>query len=190
MALGNFRITSIVRVNALTNNAGDIVRTQLYLASEANFEPILKEITYEGDGTETKVYRATGFDVTAKFQSLPLGLVTAFGKTAVTAGLPTNETDRVYWMADSDAAGVVAGLEVVCSVIDDTANTNKFLAIVAPVGTLSTLTPPAVKTSDKSELELKFGAKKTAIDVAGDALPGVPSGGAFWYYSVLTAVPA
>lgn len=189
MAVGDMRVTSILKVYALTNNAGSVVRTQLYLASEANFEPVLKEITYEGDGTEIKVYRATGFDVTAKFQSLPKGLLTAFGKTAVTTGLETNETERVYWMADSDATGVVCGIEVVCSVIDDTANAAKFLVITAPVGTLSTLTPPSLKTSDKSELELKFGAKKTAIDIAGDALAGVPSGGAFWYYGVYSAAP-
>jgi hypothetical protein len=188
MAVGDMRITSILRVNALTKVSSTLTRTQLFLANEAGFEPILKEITYEGDGSEIKVYRATGFDVTAKFQSLPKGLIAAFGKTVVTAGLPTNETERVYWMSDDDATGVVAGLEVICSVIDDTANASKFLAIVAPVGTLSTLTPPTVKTSDKSEMELKFGAKKTSVDIAGTALPGVPSGGAFWYYSVLSAL--
>ena len=189
MAVGDLRITSILRCYALTDVAGTATRTQLYLSSEAGFEPVLKEITYEGDGTETKVFRATGFDVTVKFQSLPKGLLTAFAKTAVTTGLGTNETERVYWMADADATGVVCGLEVVCSVIDDTANAVKYLAITAPVGTLSTLTPPAVKTSDKSEMELKFSAKKTAVDIAGDALASVPSGGAFWYYGIYTAIP-
>lgn len=188
MAIGDLRLTSILRCNALTKTGSTVTRTRLYLASEAAFEPVIKEITYEGDGTEMTVYRATGFTVTPKFQGMPSGLLAAFGKTAVTTGLPTNETDRVYWMADSDASGVVCGLEVICSAIDDTANSNVFLAIVAPVGLLSTLTPPAVKTSDKSELELKFGAKKTAVDIAGTALPGVPSGGAFWYYSILSSL--
>jgi hypothetical protein len=189
MAVGDLRVTSILKVNVLTDVAGTATRTQLYLASEASFEPTIKEITYEGDGSELIVYRATGFAMTAKFQSVPKGLLTAFAKTAVTASLETNETERVYWMADADATGVVCGIEVACSAIDDTANATRYLRIVVPVGTLSTLTPPSVKTSDKSELELKFSGKKTSVDIAGDALPGVPSGGAYWYYSILTALP-
>jgi hypothetical protein len=189
MAVGNFRITSIVRVNALTNNAGTVVRTQLYLCNAASFEPQISDITYEGDGTELIVFQATGFTAELEFDSLPLGLLTAFGKTPVTTGLSAGETDRVYWMADADAAGVVCGLEVLCSVIDDTANANKFLGIVVPVGTLSTLTPPELASSDKATTALQFSGRKTATDIAGAALPGVPSGGAFWYYSVRTALP-
>lgn len=194
MAIGDLRISSILRCNALTRGgsvgAYTVVRTRLYLANEAAFEPVIKEVTYEGDGTETTVYRATSFNVTPKFQSLPAGLATAFGKTGVTTGLPSGETERIYWMTDADAGGVVAGLEVICSAIDDTNNSTLYLAIVAPVGTLSTLTPPSVKSNDKSEMELKFGAKKTAVDIAGAALPSVPTGGCYWWYATLSAIPS
>lgn len=190
MAVGDFRITSIVRCNALTANAGSVVRTPLFLCNSASFEPVIADITYEGDGTELTVFRATGFDVELEFDALPKGLLTAFNKTAVTTSLQVGETDRVYWMSDDDASGVVAGLEVLCSVIDDTANANKFLGIVVPVGTLSTLTPPELASSDKATTTLQYSGKKTSVDIAGNNLPGVPTGGAFWYYSVRTALPA
>ena len=189
MAVGDLRITSIIRANALTDNAGTVTRTQLYLASSASFEPLIEEIEYEGDGTQLVVFSATGFTAELEFNSLPKGLLTAFGKTAVTASLETNETERVYWMASEDATGVVCGLEVICSAIDDTANTNVYLGITIPVGTLSTLTPPELATSDKAVTTLRFAGTKTSVDIAGDALPGVPSGGAFWYYSIRTALP-
>jgi hypothetical protein len=184
MAIGDFRITSIVRAYALVDNAGTAERVRLSLANAAEFEPVIADITYEGDGTETTVFRATGFNVTLTFDALPVGLLEAFNKTAVTTGLPTGATDRVYWMTTGDATGVVCGLEVVASVIDDTANVTKFLSVVAPVGTLSTLTPPALANNDKAQTELQFSAKLTAIDIAGDPLPSVPAGGCYWYYDV------
>lgn len=184
MAVGDFRITSIVRAYALVDNAGTATRVRLALSNAAEFEPVIADITYEGDGTETTVFRATGFNVTLTFDALPVGLLTAFNKTPHTTGLPPNATDRVYWMTTNDATGVVCGLEVVASVIDDTANTTKFLSIVAPVGTLSTLTPPALANNDKAQTELQFSAKLTAVDIANDPLPGVPAGGCYWYYDV------
>ena len=51
------------------------------------------------------------------------------------------------------------------------------------------IAPLRAQASDKSEMELKFSAKKTAVDIAGDALASVPSGGAFWYYGIYTAIP-
>lgn len=189
MANGNFRFKSIVRANALTNVTGTATRTALYLCNSASFEPIINEVSYEGDGTELIVYSATGFTCELTFDALPVGLMTAFGKTAVTASLEANETDRVYWMTSADATGVVCGLEVLCTVIDDTNNVDKYLGIVVPVGTLSTLTPPELATSDKAQVTLQFAGTKTAVDIAGDALPGVPTGGCFWYYSVRTALP-
>jgi len=184
MAVGDFRVTSIVRAYALTKSGSNVVRTRLALANAAEFEPVIAEITYEGDGTQSTVFRATGFNGTFTFDNLPVGLMAAFNKTAVTTGLPTGVTDRVYWMTTGDATGVVCGMEVVLSVIDDTANTNKFLAIVAPVGTLSTLTPPAAATNDKAQTQLSFSAVLTDKDIAGTALPSVPAGGCYWYYDV------
>lgn len=184
MAVGDMRISSLIRAYALTKVGSVATRTRLYMANAAEFEPVIKDIAYEGDGDQLTVYRGTGFNGTYTFDSLPAGLLTAFNKAAVTTGLATNETDRVYWMSDGDAAGVVAGMEVILAMIDDTNNVSKYLGIVAPVGTLSTLTPPAAATSDKAQTKLQFSAKKTAVDIAGVALPGVPTGGAFWYYSV------
>lgn len=190
MAVGDLRITSIIRANALTASGGSVVRTPLYLASAASFEPLIEEIEYEGDGTQLVVYRATGFTAELEFNSLPKGLLAAFDKTAVTADLEVGESERVYWMADEDATGVVCGLEVICSAIDDTANANVYLGITVPVGTLSTLTPPELATSDKAVTTLQFAGKKTDVDIAGDPLPGVPTGGAFWYYSIRSALPS
>lgn len=184
MAVGDFRVTSIVRAYALKDVAGVATRQRLTLANAAEFEPVIADITFEGDGTETTVFRATGFNVTLTFDALPEGLLDAFGKTPVTTGLPAGVTDRVYWMTTGDATGVVCGLEVVCSVIDDTANVTKFLSITAPVGTLSTLTPPALANNDKAQTELQFSAKLTSVDIAGDPLPSVPAGGCYWYYDV------
>lgn len=190
MAVGDLRISSILRVNALTDNAGSVARTRLYLANAADFEAQIADITFEGDGTELIVYNMTGFTSELTFDSLPKGLLVAFDKTTVTASLETGETERVYWGADEDGTGVICGLEILCSAIDDTANVNVYLGITVPVGTMSTITPPALATSDKAQTTVQFSGKKTAVDIAGDALPGVPSGGAFWYYSVRTSLPS
>lgn len=192
MASGIIRISSIQRVFLLRNNSGTLQRVRLNMANTVGFEPDIEEIEYEGDGTSTIIPRASGFNGEIVADAFDLSaLNTVFGKTPVTAGLPTGESSRTYWMTDSDAGGITCGAQAIATGVDDATGDSVFVGITAPVGVLSTLTPPELVNLDKAPLTLQFSAKATAVDIAGVDLPGLAEGEqAFYYLSIFTTMPA
>ena len=189
---GIIRISSIYRTYLLKKVGAAVTYVRYNLVKGAKFEPELEEIEYEGDGGKTIVPYAAGFKATITADALTLTAIESiFGKTPITTGLPAGETSRLYMMTSLDQAGVAAGLYVVAQGIDDSTNTAGLYAIVSPVGTLSTLTPPALENLSAAEVEMTFAGRATASDLAGTALPGLTGGDECYYYiSKLSALPA
>jgi hypothetical protein len=181
----NYRITGLTDLKLLEDNAGSVAEVDFEMAKTIDFKSNIKTIEFEGDGTTTKKYYLT--EVEAEIETDVFGaasLADIFGKTAVT-GI-TGVAKRWYYGATSDSAGVVCGLKGVAIAEDTATGATKMLNVVVPRGTLSPADPPSLKTSDKSPMKLKFSSIKTAVDIAGDALDSVPSGGCHWYLDELS----
>lgn len=189
---GLLRISSIARVYLLRKNASAVQRVRLTMTNKAAFSPEIEEVVYEGDGGKTKIFRASSFDIELTGDTFDLtALETVFAKTPVTAGLTAPTTARTYWMTGGDAGGISVGVECIAQAIDDTDNSSKIVAIVAPVGTLSTLTPPELGSLTKAPQTLQFSAKATGTDIAGNALPGIGAGvECYWYIDIMSSIPA
>lgn len=185
--LGTYRIVTINDLKFIRDNAGTVAFVDLNFGNSADFKTDMTTITYEGDGTQTKKYFSTAFDVDIEgddWDALALELI--FGKTAVTAGLPVGVAKRTYWGANADASGIVCGIMAQCTAEEVLTGVNKQLQIVAPKGTLSPPNPPALKNIAKAGVKCSFSARKTLTDMANDALPSVPADGCFWYMDEMT----
>ena len=189
---GIIRIKTIYRTYLLKKVGAAVTFVRYTLTKGVEFKPELESIEYEGDGGKTIVPYASGFSATLTANALDLTAIESiFGKTAITTGLPAGETNRLYMMTSLDQAGVAAGIYVVAQGVDDATNTSGLYAIVSPVGTLSTLTPPALENLAASEVELTYSGRATGSDIAGVALPGLTGGDECYYYiSKLSALPA
>lgn len=184
--MSTYRITSISDLKFLKNNAGSVQKVDVHFGNEADFKNKIKTLTYEGDAQEADVYFQTGFNVDITADSYDIdALATIFSKTAVTAGLPVDEAKRWYWGALADSGGVTCGIEATMTLEDIDTGANKQARVVAPVGKLSAPMPPSLKNIAKAPLKCQFSAVKTTADIAGVALPSVPTDGCFWYLAEL-----
>lgn len=180
MAIGTYQIGSIYRVNLLTDNAGTVQKTRLKKAKTAKFTSNIKEVSYEGDASIDKIYYLTDFDVEIESDLWDaVAAAAVYDKTETTsiAGVES----RLYFGDELEGAGTTCGIEVLCLAKNLVDNTDCQIAIVAPVGVLSAATPPPAANLDKAGMTMKFSARRTEVDIAGDALTGVPSGGCMWY---------
>lgn len=186
-SFGDYRVTGIEACAALLDNAGSVAETRFDFTRVTKFDPSTKKIKYEGDGKEKEREIVTGLTVEIETDTLSISaLKTVYNKTEVTTGLPTDATVRMYMIDKKDRTGIPCGLAVYVTAEHRTTSANTRLRIVAPRGTLSSPKGFDFKTADKEGLKLSFAADPATTDIAGDALPGVDSDGAFYYWEVLT----
>jgi len=171
-----------VTVTQTTAGSGSIVEHDLHFINQVSFDVQERDVTFEGDGQEVRKYFISSMTANLKTDTYDLeGISLAFGKNEVTTGLPASVTGRTYFGESAEVAGVRGGLvaEVLAENLET--NLNERLRVIAPLGTLTALKPPALQHNQKAGLELKFSAERTTKDVLGLALPSVPTGGCFWY---------
>lgn len=185
--MSRYRITTISELYLLRNNSGTVARVPLDFGNKADFKPDVEDIEFEGGGQKTTKYFMTGFKVEIEADTWSADdMATIFGNPAVTTGLPTGVAKRWVWGTNKDSNGTVCGLEAVALAEDIDTNTTKRVAIVAPIGTLSTVNPPSLANVKKAPMKLEFSAKKTTKDIAGDDLEGYPDEGGFWHMDELS----
>jgi hypothetical protein len=181
-----YRIVTITDLALVRDVAGAATLEDIHFGNKAEFKTDTTTITYEGDGQVAKKYFSSAFDVDIAADTWDAeAFELTFGKATVTAGLPVGVTKRTYWGSNADAAGISCGVSATATVEDLATGANTQVRIVAPVGTLSPPNPPALANIAKSPMVAQFSAKKTTVDIAGDALPGVPADGCFWYMEEL-----
>jgi hypothetical protein len=164
-----------------------IVEVDLLYAN--TIEISLEETTYtfEGDGQQRQFFATRGMTLQIRPDCLTLAAAeTIFGKTAVTAGLPTG-MDRLLWFGDAEESkGVSAGFvgRAIATKNDAGVETTMEIALWVPLGTLTLGGPPTLQTGQKAgQQTYRLSAVRTAVDVIGGALPTVPTGGAFYAIS-------
>lgn len=180
MAVGRYQISGITDLKVLTKGTGStIVQTDLSYAKSAKFSTKTKEITFEGDDTETTVYKSTGLDIEIESDTYDAALLAiVYAKTETTS--ISGVASRTYHGDVTEGAGASCGILVLCNAKNLVDNTSVVLQITAFVGTLGAVNPPELANQDKAPLKMKFSAIRTDKDIAGTALVGVPSGGAMW----------
>lgn len=164
-----------------------IQKIPLLFVSEVTPTPRAKDVTFEGNNNEDKRANLTAYDVIIKMDYFNLQAASqAFKKNKITTGLPTGVAWRIYFGAASEVSGAACGLEMDIVMRNETTKANESFRLTYPVGTLSYVTPPNTKTSDKGGHEFKFQAERTAVDIINEDLPGVDAGGEFFMLDKLT----
>jgi len=164
------------------NGSSDIIKTELFYPRVAAAEPQIQTIAFEGGDTSQTIDDLTRIDFTLTCDKLNLKQRQAiFGKSRV-ATPSSGMAWGVYYGDHSEVAGVDAGLELDVVFKDESTNpsTVKTLRRVFLVGILKVLRPQQMEYQAKLTDVLHFSFVRTAVDLAGDALTSVPTGGAFY----------
>lgn len=169
------------------NVASVVTDVNLLFANKVAIKPSEKTITFEGDGQEKNLYFMTGMTVEYTPDVIDLAaLATLFSKSEVTSGLPSGHAAGTWMGESTETAGVSAGFWADANAIKDVAGVQSAVNVRLwiPLGTLTIGQPPGLNTAAKAEQMLwRLAAARSTLDVAGGALPSVPSGGA--YYMIL-----
>lgn len=181
-----YRITGVYRLAALRNVASVVTETQIPFTNGVAFKDKIKTITYEGDGQSLDKYVLEGMTMESKADEFGVAAIkTIFGKSEVTASLPADEAVRLYIGDDTDAQGVTVGMAAYCTAEKVSTGANVKLKICCPRGILSSPEMPDLQNRNKSGMSFKFSAVRTTTDIAGAALPGVPTEGIYAYVAEL-----
>jgi hypothetical protein len=140
--------------------------------------------TFEGGGQQRVFYGTRGMSLQFRPDVLTIeDIATIFGKTVVTAGLPTG-LDRLYWFGDVDERkGVAAGFigKAYATKNDAGVETTCTIWLWIPAGVLTLGGPPAMQTGQKlGQQTYRLSATRTTKNVIGATLPTVPALGAFY----------
>jgi hypothetical protein len=144
-------------------------------------------MTWEGDDALDEVFFAQVISGTLtwdKYESELLEKV--FGKTAITAGIPAAEAERLYMGDDTELAPVEVGLQVDIKGKDDSTGVETWLRLTVFRCTMSPWTPPDLGNRAKwGGFQFQWKAIKTTRDLIAVALPSVPTNGASYAISIL-----
>jgi len=141
-------------------------------------------ITFEGDGTSANEYsniRLTGTIGGDKISEEVMEKLT--GKTASTG--VSGEAKTYYMGAAADLTPPQVGLLVEMSAINDSTEAAAVIRMTVFNAKISPFTPPDVTNNAKwAPIVFNWSAERTSTDIAGVALPDVPTGGALWSWAV------
>ena len=163
---------------------GTLTETDLLYANKATIKGDDEDIVFEGDGQKRHLYITSGMTVELSPDAMNVAAAgVLFNKTNVTASIPNSGTN-LNWFGDTvESAGTSAGLRFVGSAIKSVAGveSNVTIHLWIPLGTLTLGAPGDVESLKKWGQQVwRLSAVRTTVDVGGNALPGVPSGGAFY----------
>lgn len=189
--MANWLISGLYDTKLLRNNSGTIAAVDVPKGNEITFNVDTEDLVWNGDGVRKTVTSVAGFQIEISADAFNRDVLnTMFSVTPVTTSLPTGVTNRSYYGTDATDAGVVAGFTGYCTMIDVSSGATSFGRITAPRGTLQPPAPPDLASKSIASQVLNFSADKTTTDVAGAALPSVPTNGCTWYFEELSAATA
>lgn len=186
------RIYRILGVNAAyllsDGGGGAVTATQVRFANQINFSSDIGTVDFQGDQEQERVYVDNGFTVEFTGDKYDVkGVTTALSKNVVTSGAGlAGIAQRVYFGDTAQTAGVSVGFRATCSAVDEVSGATKTIRIEVPRCTLTVVEPPNLQYNGKGQLRLRLSAEKTSTDIAGTALPSVPTGGCRWYLDELS----
>lgn len=162
----------------------------VYLPNKWSLTNKEKTFTYAGGNEEIENTTVLGYSGELDVDCMPLATHMAlFGLSANTTALPDGYTSMVYGGTLTERTGVTAELYLEGSAkrVDATTGVTSDVTVRRTwwVVTVSGVTQGGMTTGDKDEItKYRVTASKTAVDVAGGALPAtVPTGNV--YYSTM-----
>ena len=179
IATEKYRILGVYEAGFMYDNAGTATERPLKFINKVDFANEVNEINFEGDQQQERVYIFNGLTASVECDYFDLATIAnTFNKTEET-GIATIES-RTYFGETAETTGIGVGFYAKCSVYDSVAGTTETIRIYIFRGTVTAVEAPSLAYNAKAQLKLKVTATKATTDIAGDALVGVPSGGAFW----------
>lgn len=178
------RILGVTYAGWVYDNAGTAAMTQIKKANKVDFPLDTTDVNFEGDEQLDKVPQFNGLNVDLTFDYYDikaLGAASAFNKTVITSSPPLGATEAVPFGENAETAGITRGFVAKFNALDTVANATGVYGIYVPIVDWYVITPPSLAYKSKAQLQLKGTARKTTVDVAGDALPTGPTDGVFWY---------
>lgn len=161
-----------------------IVETDLLYANQIEVNAEETSYVFEGDGQRRELFGLRGMSILFRPDALTIAAAEAvFAKTAVTSSLPTGLA-RLTWFGDeAEGKGVAAGFYGRAYAVknDGGVESTVTIRLWIPLGTLTLGPAPTLQTGQKvGQQTYRLAAVRTSKDVIGGALPGVPTGGAFY----------
>lgn len=187
MALGQYRILGITDAKILYNVTGTVTKLDLHFVNTVEINPEEETIEFTGDDQKVVRYAVSGMNGTITQDTIDitdLGAAGAFGKTEQT-GI-SGVASRTYWGDETEAAGITRGLEFKAKAEKLSDGSTKDIVITVPRARIAAVRPPSLANKAKAQLQLRFSAERTTTDIGGNALTGVPTNGAFWYFDELS----
>lgn len=153
--------------------------------NKVDFSNDINEIDFEGDQQRERVYVFNGLTVSVEADYFDLAaLANTFNKTKAT-GI-TGVAERTYFGENAETLGVAAGFYCKAQALESVAAVTCNIRIVIPYGTVTAIEAPSFGYNAKAQLKFKVTAQKTTVDIAAQALTGVPSDGCHWYIDQLS----
>lgn len=187
MALGQYRILGITDAKILYNNSGSVAEADLHFVNSVEIEPEEETIEFIGDDQKVKRFAMSGMNGTITLDTVDIadiGGAGGFAKTEQT-GI-SGVASRTYWGDETEAAGITRGLSFKAKAEKLSNGATVDVKIVVPRARLSAVRPPSLNNKAKSPISLRFSAERATTDIAGGALTGVPTNGAFWYFDEMS----
>lgn len=182
MALAQYRILGITDGKILYNNASSVAEVDLHMINNAELEPEEVTLEFEGDDVTIKRFAMSGLNGTITMDTLDitdLGATGGFAKTEQT-GI-SGVASRTYWGDETEAAGILRGLKFRCKAEKVSTGATVDLDLIVPRARIMAMRPPSFSNKQKGQVQLRFSAERATTDIAGGALTGVPTNGAFYY---------
>lgn len=173
----------LVEATVLIVEGDAIVAVPLYYPRLAAFDEQITTIPFEGGGTSQTIDVLTRTDLalTCDKRNFPQ-IQQIYGKTRVEAPSGVGwAMDWGMWMGDeAEVGGVACGLVIDIPFKDESVVPNIVTRerVVYPLGQVKVVRMQQAEYQAKHVTLLNFSFQRTAVDLLGNALPGVPTGGA------------
>jgi hypothetical protein len=173
---------SLTDVAVLIVETAAIVPVDLFYARTVAPDPTIQTLPFEGDDTTQEIdeLQYLRYVITCDKRDWD-AVQRIFNKTKVLAPSPA-ETWGMWFGDDNEVAGIAAGLQYDIKSKDESVTPNEAYTerTTVPKGVMKLIRPTQAEWKAKATFQLHFTASKTATDLLGAALSGVPSGGAYY----------
>jgi hypothetical protein len=185
IASEKLRILGVYEAGFMYDNSGTATERAVKFINKVDFSSDINEVDFEGDQQRERVYIFNGLTVSCECDYFDLAtMATTFNKTEQT-GI-SGVGSRTYFGENAETLGISVGFYAKAQAYDSAGAVTVNIRIVIPRGTATAIEAPALGYNAKAQLKFKVTASKATTDIAGDALTGVPTDGAFWYLDVLS----
>jgi hypothetical protein len=184
-ATEKYRILGVYEAGFMYDNSGTAAERPVKFINKVDFTNDVNEVNFEGDQQQERVYIFNGLSASVECDYFDLAtLATTFAKAEDTS--ISGVSSRTYFGETAETTGIGVGFYAKAQAYESVGGVTKNIRIVIPRATISAVEAPNLAYNAKAQLKFKVTASKATTDIAGDALVGVPSGGAFWYFDELT----